>query len=146
MNNQEIVNYVMNTPGNTNPAILNQMLNENKAEKWDLIIEHFGGFSGDGTLFGDIKGPSEKDLAKAFQKVKRHEPVRILYQQRSTDGEEFYGWYYFTEVPLLSVSCLDQGDVIAYGSFPYDVEGMVNLTMYFKFNENSYEISLTSGI
>ena len=28
MNNQDIIDYVMNTPHNTNPAILNQKLNK----------------------------------------------------------------------------------------------------------------------
>ena len=32
MNNQEIVNYVMHTPGNTNPAILKQMLEETSVQ------------------------------------------------------------------------------------------------------------------
>ena len=35
MNNQEIVNYVMHTPGNTNPTILKQMLNEGFS--WDNL-------------------------------------------------------------------------------------------------------------
>ena len=41
MNNQEIINYVMNTPGNTNPTILNQMLNSREISWNDIKDKPF---------------------------------------------------------------------------------------------------------
>ena len=43
MNSQEIVDYVMNTPSNTNPAILKQMIDANSSGSsggYDLVIDH----------------------------------------------------------------------------------------------------------
>lgn len=41
MNNQDVINYVMNTPHNTNPAILNQMLNSRDVSWNDLKDKPF---------------------------------------------------------------------------------------------------------
>ena len=48
MNNQEIVNYVMNTPSNTNRAILNQMLDDRDVS-W---MEFYSGNTTMGMGFG----------------------------------------------------------------------------------------------
>ena len=38
MTNQEIIDYVMESPNNTNPAILNQMLEANKGPHRVLVL------------------------------------------------------------------------------------------------------------
>ena len=57
MTNQEIIDYVMETPNNTNPAILNQMLETNKGSQslgFDMkIYDLYGGrmwYEGDFSL------------------------------------------------------------------------------------------------
>lgn len=66
MNSQEIVDYVMNTPSNTNPAILKQMIEANSS----------GGSSGVGfdfVLYKDCLGNMwvDGDLEKAFSMMEK---------------------------------------------------------------------------
>ena len=68
MTNKEIINYAMNSPENTNPAILNQMLEENKNPGIDMII------------YETYKGEMwyEGNFSKTVKKSKEYQPIIIL--------------------------------------------------------------------
>lgn len=59
MSKKDVINYVMNTPGNTNPAVLETLLNENDSNKFLITL----------TLTsesGGIMDKSNKEIAEAY--------------------------------------------------------------------------------
>lgn len=136
MTNQDVINYVRETPHNMNPAILNQYLNQLKEDAWDIIIEH-----NDSTM-GDIQKKyitpiSKEKLTKAYSKMERGEFVNILYCQNIDNGT----WKKQLRVHLNAVDAF-QGEVYAYGQTAMDIEGVLTVYITFTFDKEDYSLSI----
>lgn len=103
MNSQEIIDYVMNTPNNTNPAILKQMIeasNGGSGGGYDLVIKCQGG------EYSLVQGSYADTLAKMQAGI----PPVVIYCYDHYEGGNRINFYY---MPVEGVTKMFDRDDIA---------------------------------
>ena len=109
MTKDEILDYVMNSPSNTNRMVLSGMIDS--LNEYDLVFE---------TSRMDVTGRITKDTVflvsgsaeACFNKIKSGKVCKALLQVREAYGEEFVCYY---DVELENVSIVNRNDIEAAG-------------------------------
>ena len=145
MTNKDIVEYVQNTPYNTNPVILQQMLKEQDSseEQYDLVVEYTGrlGYGARGYSKDEIKPIPQEKFVQIFQKMQEGIAPKILFKVNYALGSPAY----FMSIPLsVSYSSIDEY-ADCYGMIHFNDEGSVHQIIRLNIRENGilYDIDVT---
>lgn len=85
---QEVVDYVMTTPYNTNPAILKQKLDE--LDEYDLVINTYGWVQGEFQPSQDYEPIPAQKIEELFNKLHEGKYVKVLYRSHWYSKDDYW--------------------------------------------------------
>ena len=140
MTNKSVIEYVQNTPYNTNPAILNQMLKEQDYDsqegQYDLIFEYEGQVHHTGSYLEypleNLRQIPKEKFQAIIDKIEKEKFPKILFR---LIGNIHHSPRHYIEVPM-NISFYSENDIICYAPIYFDEEGLVNQIIKITFNEN----------